>query len=78
MRERELGRSWPQALALAAAVSVGTGLLVGLVMWLIGGSWENGAFIGFFVSLVNDDHAPRRGAARSPAGAAPRCSEAAP
>jgi hypothetical protein len=52
MRERELQRSWPHALARAAAVAVASGLLLGLAMWLLGRSWENGAFTGFFLSLV--------------------------
>jgi hypothetical protein len=53
VRERELRRSWPQALARAAAATVVCGLLVGLACWLLGTPFETGAVCGSFMTLMN-------------------------
>lgn len=53
VRERELGRSWPQALARAAALTVVSGLLVGLACWLLGASFATGVVCGSFMALVD-------------------------
>jgi hypothetical protein len=52
-KRRELRRSWPQALGLAAACAVVCGVVCGLFALAIGTSWVDGAVIGFFVGLLS-------------------------
>jgi NhaP-type Na+/H+ and K+/H+ antiporter len=52
-RQRELGRSWPQALARAVGVAVVAAVVAGLATWLLGTWWINGAVVGFFGALAS-------------------------